>query len=43
MYSGVSRKSFELIWRNKNLVNDLTNVTSDKLTALDYSYDYETG
>jgi hypothetical protein len=39
MYSGISKES----WKNKNLKDKLTNVTSDISFAYDYSYDFNTG
>ena len=43
MYSGISLKAWENIWKNKNLTDRETNVTDDKSFAFDYSYDFETG
>jgi hypothetical protein len=43
MYGGISLKQWENVWKNKNLTDRLTNVTSDKSFAFDYSYDFETG
>lgn len=43
MYSGISLKQWDNIWKNKNLSDRETNVTSDESFAFDYSYDFETG
>lgn len=43
MYSGITLKKWDEIWKNKNLINKLTNVTSDIDFASDYSYNFETG
>lgn len=43
MYSGISLKQWNNIWKDKNLTDRLTNVTSDQSFAFDYSYDFETG
>lgn len=43
MYSGISLKQWDNIWKNKNLTDRLTNVTNDQSFAFDYSYDFETG
>lgn len=43
MYSGISLKQWDNIWKNKNLTDRLTNVTNDQPFAFDYSYDFETG
>jgi hypothetical protein len=43
MYSGISLKQWENIWKNKKLTDRETNVTDDKSFAFDYSYDFETG
>lgn len=43
MYTGVSLKQWNKIWKDKNLTNSETNVTDDKSFASDYSYDFETG
>jgi hypothetical protein len=43
MYTGVSLKKWESVWKNKNLKDVLTNITDDKTFAYDYSYDFETG
>ena len=43
MYSGISKESWNKIWKNRNLKDKLTNVTSDISFAYDYSYDFNTG
>lgn len=43
MYTGISKDVYETIWKNKNLKDKLTNVTTDIDFALDYSYDFKTG
>jgi len=43
MYSGISLSKWEEIWKDKDLKNKLTNVTSDIEFAYDYSYDFKTG
>ncbi len=43
MYSGISIESWNNIWKNKNLKDKLTNVTSDIDFANDYSYNFKTG
>jgi len=43
MYSGISLKQWNNVWKDKNLTDRLTNVTSDKTFAFDYSYDFEIG
>jgi hypothetical protein len=43
MYTGISLKQWENVWKNKNLTDRETNVTDDKSFAFDYSYDFETG
>ncbi len=43
MYTGISLKQWENIWKDKNLTDRETNVTDDKSFAADYSYDFETG
>lgn len=43
MYSGISKDAYETIWKNKNIDDKLTNVTSDFSTAYDFSYDFKTG
>jgi hypothetical protein len=43
MYTGVSLKRWNNIWKDKNLTDRETNVTDDKTFAFDYSYDFETG
>jgi hypothetical protein len=43
MYSGISLSKWEEIWKDKNLRDMPTNVTSDIDFAFDYSYDFKTG
>jgi hypothetical protein len=43
MYSGISLSKWEEIWKNKNLKDMPTNVTSNIHFAFDYSYDFKTG
>jgi hypothetical protein len=43
MYSGISLSKWEEIWKDKNLKDMPTNVTSDIDFAFDYSYDFKTG
>jgi hypothetical protein len=43
LYTGVSRKAWNNIWREAKLSQKLTNMTSDIDFAYDYSYDFETG
>ncbi|MCK9417040.1 hypothetical protein M0Q97_10310 [Candidatus Dojkabacteria bacterium] len=43
MYSGISLKAWETIWKDKKLTNRETNVTDNKSFAFDYSYDFNTG
>lgn len=43
MYTGVSLKSWDNIWKNKNLKNGETNVTTDLDVAAGYSYNWDTG
>jgi len=43
MFSGISNDAYINIWKDKNLKDRLTNVTSDFNFALDYSYNFETG
>lgn len=43
MYTGISLKQWENVWKNKNLTDRETNVTDDKSFAFDYSYDFTTG
>lgn len=43
MYTGVSKSVYEKVWKNKNITDRLTNVTSDFDLALGYSYDFNTG
>ncbi len=43
MLTGISRDKWDTIWKNKNFVDKLTNVTSDEDFALDYSYNFKTG
>ena len=43
MYTGISLKQWNNVWKDKNLIDRETNVTDDKSFAFDYSYDFETG
>lgn len=43
MYNGVSRKVWETVWKDKNLKDRETNLTTELDFAMDYSYDFETG
>lgn len=43
MYSGITMQSWEKYWKNKNLLNKWTNVSSDFNFAIDYSYNFNTG
>jgi hypothetical protein len=43
MYTGISLKQWENVWKDKNITDRVTNVTDDKSFAFDYSYDFETG
>lgn len=43
MYTGISLKQWENVWKDKNITDKVTNVTDDKSFAFDYSYDFETG
>jgi len=43
MYSGITHENWNNIWKNKNLTDRLTNVTSDLDFAYDYSYNFKTG
>lgn len=43
MFTGVSLKQWNTIWKNKNLIDRFTNVTDDENLAFDFSYDFETG
>ena len=43
LYSGVSKESWENVWKNKNISDKETNVTSDLDFAFDYSYNFKTG
>jgi len=43
MFTGIPKYKWYTIWKNKNLINKLTNVTSDEDFALDYSYNFKTG
>ena len=43
MLTGISRDKWESIWKDKNFVDKLTNVTSDVDFAIDYSYNFKTG
>ncbi len=43
VYSGITKESWDKIWRDKNLSKKETNATSDLDFALDYSYSFKTG
>ena len=43
MYTGVSREVWENVWKNKNLKDRETNLTTDLGFAMDYSYNFTTG
>ena len=43
LYSGITLEAWNNIWRDKNLANKTTNVTSDLAFSLDYSYNFTTG
>lgn len=43
MYTGISKASWENIWKDKSLKDKYTNLTTDFNFAMDYSYDFETG
>lgn len=43
MYTGISLKQWDNVWKNKNLTDRETNVTDDKFFAFNYSYDFKTG
>lgn len=43
MLTGISRDKWDSIWKDKNFVDKLTNVTSDEDFAIDYSYNFKTG
>ena len=43
MYSGITGEAWEKIWKNKNFIDKVTNVTNDEDFALDYSYNFKTG
>ena len=43
MLTGISRDKWGSIWKDKNFVDKLTNVTSDEDFAIDYSYNFKTG
>lgn len=38
-YSGISKESFNKYWKNKNLVDTLTNVSTNKWEAEGFSWD----
>lgn len=41
MYTGISEDNWESIWKDKNLKDRVTNVTSDLYLAAGFSYNYE--
>ena len=43
MYTGVSREVWDNVWKNKNLKDRETNLTTDLNFAMDYSYNFQTG
>jgi hypothetical protein len=43
MYMGVSKEVWENVWKNKNLKDRETNLTTDLGFAMDYSYNFTTG
>ena len=43
VFTGITEKAKKEIWEPKKIINKLTNVTTDYNTALDFSYDFETG
>lgn len=43
MYHGCSINQYNNVWKNKNLKQRETNVTSDLTFAFDYSYDFDIG
>lgn len=43
MYTGISEDKWESIWKDKNLKDRVTNVTSDIYFAAGYSYNYDNG
>jgi hypothetical protein len=43
MYTGVSKEMWENVWKNKNLKDRETNLTTDLNFAMDYSYNFTTG
>lgn len=43
MYSGITGDAWEKIWKDKNFIDKVTNVTNDEDFALDYSYNFKTG
>ena len=43
MYTGVSREVWDNVWKNKNLKDRETNLTTDLNFAMDYSYNFKTG
>jgi hypothetical protein len=43
MYSGTTMEAYDNFFKNKNLKDKLTNVTSSKSFASDYSYNFKTG
>lgn len=43
LYTGITKDSWEKIWKEKKLINKLTNMTDDLDFALDYSYNFSTG
>lgn len=43
MYSGITKDAWDKIWKDKNLIDRETNVTSDIDFASNYSYNFKTG
>ncbi len=43
LYSGITKESWDNIWKDKKLSKKETNATSDLDFAFDYSYSFKTG
>jgi hypothetical protein len=43
LYSGITKESWDTIWKNKQLLSKETNATTSLEFALDYSYSFKTG
>lgn len=43
IYSGITKESWDKVWKDKNLLSKETNATSDLDFAFDYSYNFKTG